>query len=53
MPVPVDLGELSDVVKNDVAKKTVYDELVTKINSADTSRSVLKTVWHRQNRVRK
>ena len=44
MPVPVDLGELSDVVKNDVAKKTVYDELVTKINSADTSRSVLKTV---------
>ena len=30
-PVPVDLSRLSDVVKNDVAKKTVYDKLVAKI----------------------
>ena len=29
-PVPVDLSKLSDVVKNDVVKKTVYDKLVVK-----------------------
>ena len=28
---PVDLRKLSDIVKNEVAKKTVYDELVKKI----------------------
>ena len=26
VPVPVDLSKLSDVVKNDVVKKTVYDK---------------------------
>ena len=31
--VPVDLSKLSDVVKNDVVKKTEYDELVKKINA--------------------
>ena len=36
MPVPVDLSQLSDVVKNDVVKKTVYDQLVAKVNSIDT-----------------
>ena len=43
MPVPVNLSKLSDVVKNDVAKKTVYDKLVAKVNSIDTSGFVLKT----------
>ena len=42
VPVPVDLSKLSDVVKNDVVKKTVYDKLVTKVNSIDTSEFVLK-----------
>ena len=42
-PVPVDLSKLSDVVKNDVVKKTVYDKLVTKVNNIDTSDFVLKT----------
>ena len=41
-PVPVDLSKLSDVVKNDVVKKTAYDKLVTKVNSIDTSTFVLK-----------
>ena len=41
-PVPVDLSKLSDVVKNDVVKKTVYDKLVAKVNSIDTSAFVLK-----------
>ena len=37
VPVPVDLSKLSDVVKNDVVKKTVYEKLVAKVNSTDTS----------------
>ena len=43
VPVPVDLRKLSDAVKNDVVKKSVYDTLVAKVNSIDTSRFVLKT----------
>ena len=45
MPVPVDLSKLSDVVKNDVVKKTVYDKLVAKVNNIDTSDFVLKTKY--------
>ena len=45
VPVPVDLSKLSDVVKNDLVKKTVYDKLVAKVNSIDTSRFVLKTKY--------
>ena len=43
MPVPVDLSKLSDVVKNDVVKKIVYDKLVAKVDHIDTSDFVLKT----------
>ena len=46
MPVPVDLSKLSDVVKNDVVKKTVYDKLVAKVNNIDTSDFVLKTNYN-------
>ena len=45
VPVPVDLSKLSDVVKNDVVKKDVYDKLVTKVNNIDTSGFVLKTKY--------
>ena len=31
-PVSVDLSKLSDVVKNDVVKKIVYDKLFAKLN---------------------
>ena len=41
--LPVDLSKLSDVVKNDVVKKNVYDKLDAKVNNADTSDFVLKT----------
>ena len=41
--VSVDLSKLSNVVNNDVVKKTVYDKLVTEINNIDTTRFVLKT----------
>ena len=44
-PVPVDLSKLSDVVKSDVVKKTVYDKLVARINSIDTSGFLLKTKY--------
>ena len=37
VPVPVDLSKLSDVVKNYVVKKTVYDKLVAKVNRTDTN----------------
>ena len=30
VPVPADLGKLSDLVKNDVLKKDVYDKLLRK-----------------------
>ena len=43
--VPVDLSKLSDVVKNDVVKKAVYDELVAKVNNIDTNDFVLKTKY--------
>ena len=41
VPVPIDLSKLSDVVKNDFVKKTVYDKLVAKVNNIDTSDFVL------------
>ena len=41
--VLVDLSKLSNVVKNDVLKKAVYDKLVAKVNNIDTSDFVLKT----------
>ena len=36
MPVPVDLSKQSDVIKNDIAKKTVCDQLVAEVNSIDS-----------------
>ena len=46
VPVPVDLSKLSDVVKNDVVKKTVYDKLVAKVDNIDTSNFALKTNYN-------
>ena len=39
--VSTDLSKLSNVVKNHVAKKTLYDKLVAKVNNIDTSDFVL------------
>ena len=36
IPVPADLSELSNVVKNEVAKKTEYNKLVKKFNAIKT-----------------
>ena len=46
MPIPADLSKLSNVVKNDVVKKTVYDKLVAKVNNIDTSDFVLKIKYN-------
>ena len=32
VPLPLDLSKFSNVVKNDVVKKTVHDKLVAKVN---------------------
>ena len=40
------MSKLSNVVKNDVVKKDVYDKLVTKVNNIDTSDFVLKTKYN-------
>ena len=44
--LPVDLSKLSNVVKNDVVKKTVYDKLVAKVDNIDTSGLVKKTDYN-------
>ena len=44
--VPVDLSKLSNAVKNDVVKKTVYDKLVAKVDNIDTSDLVKKTDYN-------
>ena len=45
VPVPVDFSKLSDAVKSDVVKKTVYDKLAAKVNYIDTSAFVSKTKY--------
>ena len=46
VPLPVDLSKLSDVVKNDVVKKTEYNKLVAKVDYIDTSDFPLKTKYN-------
>ena len=46
-PVPVDLSKLSDVVKNDVVRKTEYNKLVTKVDNIDTTNFVKKTEYEK------
>ena len=45
VPVLADLSKLSDTVKIDVVKKTVYDKLFTKVNSIYTAWFVFKTKY--------
>ena len=44
-PVPNDLANLSNVVKNDVGKKTEYNKLVTKVDNIDITGFLLKTAY--------
>ena len=45
-PVPNDLAKLSNVVKNDVVKKTEYNKLATKVDNINSTRFVLKTKYN-------
>ena len=47
VPIPVDLSKLSDVVKNDVVKKTEYNKLVSKLNSIYTTNFVKKNKYQK------
>ena len=44
-PIANDLAKLSNVVRNDVVKKTEYNKLVTKVDNIDTTGFVLKTTY--------
>ena len=46
VPTPDDFSKLSNVVKNEVVKKTENNKLVTKVNDIDTSDFVLKTNYN-------
>ena len=39
------MSKLSDAVKNDVVKKSVYDKLAAKVSNIDTSAFILKTKY--------
>ena len=45
--VPIDLAKLSNVVKNDVVKKTEYDKLVNKANGIDNTNFVSRTKYEK------
>ena len=45
--VPVDLAELSNVIKNDVIKKTEYNKLVTKVDNIDTTNFVSRSKYEK------
>ena len=47
VPVPNDLAKLSNVVKNDIVKKTEYNKLITKVDNIDTTNFVLKTNYEK------
>ena len=44
-PVSNDLPKLSNIVKNYVVKKIVYDKLLAKVNNIDITGFVLKTTY--------
>ena len=45
-PIPTDLTKLSNVVKNDVVKKTDYNKLVAKVDNIGTSGLVKETDYN-------
>ena len=43
--IPTDLSKLSNVVKNNIVKKDIYDKLVAKVNNINTSGFALKAKY--------
>ena len=52
-PVSDDLAKLSNVVKNNVVKKTEYDKLVAKVDNIDTTVCFLESTYDTDKSVRK
>ena len=46
-PAPNNLAKLSNVLKNDVVKKTEYNKLVTKVDNIDASNFLFITIYGR------
>ena len=44
---PIDLAKLSNVVKNDIVKKTEYNSLKAKVDNIDTTNFVLRTKYEK------
>ena len=51
--ISVDLSKLSDVVKDDVVKKTEYNKLLNKVNNIDTTNFVKKTNMRKMGQILK
>ena len=51
--VPLDLAKLSNVVKNDVIKKTEYNKLVTQVDNIDTTNFVSRTTYKKDGQILK
>ena len=47
VPISAALSKLSDVVKNDVVKKTECNKLVTKVDNIDTTNFVTKNKYEK------
>ena len=45
--IPIDLAKLSNLVKNDVVKKTEYEKLVNKVNGIDSTNFVSRTKYEK------
>ena len=45
VPAPADLSKLSDVIKNEVVKKTVHGKLAAKVDNIDASEFILITKY--------
>ena len=48
VPVPVDLSKLSNLVKNDVVKKTGYNKLVTKVDNIYTANCIKRNKYEKE-----
>ena len=47
MPVPNDLAKLSNVLKNDVVKKTEYNKIISKVDNIESTKFVSRTTYEK------
>ena len=51
-PFPIDLSKLSNIVNNNIVKKTLHNKLVANVNNTDTSGFVLNIKYNLFNKNR-